>query len=224
MDKKSFILYTDTYEAIADLSQEDKGDLLDAIYLHAMGKEVKPMEGEVAMAFKFLVITMNRDAEKWEEIRQKRSEAGKRHRGNQYTRKSENTVPIMEQNGTNGTNGTVSVSDSVSVNVNDSVNVEDVVSSNISDIGLRDRLLKDETMMAGIASTTGITKKRLLAILPDFHSQLTVNGGRHKDYNDYCRHLQAYIRIKTTKDTKNGNDNNKPFEPQKNVDYSRTDF
>ena len=55
----------------------------------------------------------------YEETKNARSEAGKKHSGNQYTRKW-NKMEQMEQSSKpteqNGTNGTVSVSDSVSVN------------------------------------------------------------------------------------------------------------
>jgi hypothetical protein len=65
------------------------------------------------------------DDEKWNKTKNERSEAGKKHEWNQYTKgdtkwkAQKKPVEQMEQNGTNGTNGTVCVS--VYVSVYDSV-------------------------------------------------------------------------------------------------------
>ena len=141
MAKKSFVLYNDQKEIIDELSDEQAGKLLKAIYEYNINKKIT-LTGTLKVIFIPFKNSFDRDEEKWEEISKQRSEAGKRHTGNQYTRqKNGTTVPIcskkwnkMEQNGTNGTvSVSASVSDSVSVNVNDSVCVNNTQSKNTPD-------------------------------------------------------------------------------------------
>ena len=49
------------------------------------------------LAFSFAKATLDKDAERYEETKKKRSDAGKKHKGNQYTRKNGTSVPKMEQ-------------------------------------------------------------------------------------------------------------------------------
>ena len=129
MAKKSFILYHDQKEIIDELDDEQAGKLFKAIYEYNVNKK-NTLDGVLKLVFISFKKTFDRDEEKWEDITAKRSEAGKKHKGNQYTRKKENEMEQMEQvfqkwnkMEQNGTNGTVSVSVSDSVNVSDSVSV-----------------------------------------------------------------------------------------------------
>ena len=142
MAKKSFILYNDQKEVIDELNDEQAGKLFKAIYEYNVNQK-ETLTGILKLVFIPFKTSFDRDEEKWEEIIEKRSEAGKKHTGNQYTRKKEKeigtngtSVPKMEQN---GTNGTVSVSDSVSVNDNVNVNVNDSVSVSVNNKPLTNR-------------------------------------------------------------------------------------
>ena len=124
--KDSFIFYLSQYQAIACLTNEQLGRLFRTIFEMKLGNEVI-IDDDIRIAFNFINNQLNIDADKWEEEKNKRSEAGKKHTGNQYTRIKE--MEQMEQcsnrsklNGTNGTNGTVNVND----NVNENVNVNDI--------------------------------------------------------------------------------------------------
>lgn len=115
--KKSFIMYLDYKEQLEDLSDKELGTLIRAIFQYIEDETEPSFKGKLRIAFKFIRSTLDRDSQKWEDIKKKRSEAGKRHTGNQYTRQK------MEQMEQNGTNGSVSVNDSVNVNDNVSVSV-----------------------------------------------------------------------------------------------------
>ena len=135
MAKNSFILYYDQKEVIDELTDEQAGKLFKAIYEYNVEKKIK-LTGELKLVFIPFKTAFDRNDEKWEETAEQRSEAGKRHSGNQYTRKKEKEMEQMEQafqNGTNGTNGTVSVSGSVNDSVNVSVSDSVSVSVNIPD-------------------------------------------------------------------------------------------
>jgi len=63
--KKGFVLYNDQYEPIKALSQEQKGDLLDAIFQYQRDG-TQPENGTmVSMAFSFFKIAFDRDEDKY---------------------------------------------------------------------------------------------------------------------------------------------------------------
>ena len=120
MAKNSFILYHDQKEIIDELDDEQAGKLFKAIYEYNVNKKIT-LKGALKIIFLPFKTAFDRNDNKWEDVIEKRSKAGKNHTGNQYTRKKE--LEQMEQVFQNGTNGTVSVSVSDSVSVNDSVSV-----------------------------------------------------------------------------------------------------
>lgn len=129
--KNSFILYTEDLDVVINELGETfrVGELLIAINNYVKDKTIPQFSDPLlSMAFKFIKNKLDKDIEKWEQTKQARSEAGKKHKGNQYTNKPNGTngtsVPKMEQteqNGTNGTNGTEYVT--VTVDVNDNNNI-----------------------------------------------------------------------------------------------------
>lgn len=114
--KDSFIMYNSFYEPIKTLKNEQLGKLLRAIFNYTISGEIT-QDNDILIAFMFIKNQLDIDAEKWKDIKQKRSEAGKKHKGNQYTNRNK-----MEQMEQNGTNGTVNENDNDNVNVNDNVN------------------------------------------------------------------------------------------------------
>ena len=78
MDKISFLMYLDYEEQFNLLTDEQLGQLMRAIMIYEKTKELPKLEGIVKMAFAFIKQQLDRDNEKWQEERQKRSEAGKK--------------------------------------------------------------------------------------------------------------------------------------------------
>ena len=74
----SFILHTSQYEAIRELSVEDKAALLDAIYMYAIGDKVENLSGAVGMAFSFIRIRIDEDLKHYNEVCEKRKNAGQK--------------------------------------------------------------------------------------------------------------------------------------------------
>lgn len=120
--KDSFILYNSFYDPIKTLKNEQLGKLFRSIFNYTINGEIT-QDNDILVAFMFIKNQIDLDAKKWQDIKQKRSEAGKRHKGNQYTTKRNK----MEQNGTNG-----SVNENVNVNVNDNVNIKETISKDIA--------------------------------------------------------------------------------------------
>jgi len=76
--KKSFVIYTDYLKHIELLSIEQRGELLTAILTYADSGEERELDGMTSMAFSFIRTQMDRDMEKWEESRRRRSLAGQK--------------------------------------------------------------------------------------------------------------------------------------------------
>lgn len=106
--RDSFVFYREWRDALVGLPDGVRMEVYDAIVEYGVtGKlpELKPM---AELAFRFIKQRMDKDIERYDEIIRKRSEAGKKHRGNQYSK--ENEISSVGTNGTsvpmNGTNGT----------------------------------------------------------------------------------------------------------------------
>lgn len=106
--KDSFILYNSFYEPIKSLSNEQLGRLFRSIFNYTINGEIT-QEGDIKIAFLFIKNQLDMDITKWEETRKKRSEAGKKHKGNQYS-KMEQTEQMF-QNGSDNENENVNVNE-----------------------------------------------------------------------------------------------------------------
>lgn len=99
--RKAFVLYTDHLTILKKLSDEQAGKLFKMIAAYQNGEAVEPTDLALDIAFEHFRIDFERDAEKYKEVCRKRAEAGKRHRGNQYS--NPNKSEQMEQVFQNGT-------------------------------------------------------------------------------------------------------------------------
>lgn len=139
-NRESFIFHKDWYNAILQLDKELRLELYDAIMRKAFYSEPPSLSPMGNLAMSFIEPQIERDFDKWLDIREKRSNAGKSHKGNQYKKVEQmehkqtngTSVPTLEQMEQNGTNGTisVSVSDSVSVD-NNSVILKEKENTNV---------------------------------------------------------------------------------------------
>lgn len=76
MDKNSFVLYTDYYEHIENLTNEEAGQLIKAIFQYEMGKDPEFENRVVGMAFSFIKSQLKRDSDKYADTIEKRKKAG----------------------------------------------------------------------------------------------------------------------------------------------------
>lgn len=121
-EKKSFILYTDSYNMIEMLNAEQKGALLDAIFsLHGCC-ECPELDQATAIVFAGMKRYLLENMEKWEETRRKKSEGAKKARANDAKRKQEQAM-IKTLEDTSSKLNTLQDGATVNVNVNDNVNV-----------------------------------------------------------------------------------------------------
>ena len=124
-DKKSFVMYLDSWEVISELDTEQRGILLTAIYAIQLGEDLPEMDKETRIVFKTVKNQIIRDLTKYEEKIEKRRAAGKKGAEARWGAKNgksvENTTPEWQ------TIANMADSDSDSDSDNDSVSDSDNV-------------------------------------------------------------------------------------------------
>lgn len=75
--KDSFILYTEQKEVVDKLTDEQAGKLFKAIYEYAETEQMPQLDSLLDIVIIPFKQSMDRNTEKWEEIKKKRSEAGR---------------------------------------------------------------------------------------------------------------------------------------------------
>ena len=76
-EKKSFVLYHDIRTPLELLTDEQRGKLFIALLNYSEYGELPDFDGALLMAFAFIRMSLDRDAEAWAEKRAKRAEAGR---------------------------------------------------------------------------------------------------------------------------------------------------
>lgn len=122
-NKKGFILYSDLIHTVEKMPDDKAGLLLKHILRYV--NDLEPVTDDLIIQLTFEPIRqqLKRDLSKWDEIRSKRSEAGKRSAEIRKKKKKQiqqvsTSVESVKQV---STKSTVSVNDTVNVNVNDIV-------------------------------------------------------------------------------------------------------
>ena len=77
-EKISFILYSDYKKHFAKLSDEEAGRLIKAVFQYVEDRSVPELSPCADILFSFISEQLDRDLAKWEKIRKKRAEAGRK--------------------------------------------------------------------------------------------------------------------------------------------------
>ena len=119
-EKKSVILYTEWAQPLKALSLEDKGRIFDAILSYSETGETPHFDSAASeMAFSFIRLRLDENAQKWADVRQKRREAGrlggKQRQANQANQAN---ATFAKQNKQSQANQAVNVNVNANVNGN----------------------------------------------------------------------------------------------------------
>ena len=117
-DKNSFIAYTDWNKTFEKLSDDEAGKLAKMMFSFVSDGNPEAPDRITELLFEPMKSQLERDLEKYKEVRQKRAESG-RNGG----LKSAETRSKAEQNEANDSNS----KQNEAVNVNDNVNVTDIL-------------------------------------------------------------------------------------------------
>ncbi|VXB04122.1 DUF6291 domain-containing protein [Chryseobacterium sp. 8AT] len=127
-NKKSFVAYADWENQLDLLSDDEAGKLFRHLlaYVNDRNPEFSHEDRILKMAFEPIRLQLKRDLEKYEEVKQKRSQAGRS--GGLKSGEARSKVNQIETNEANASFDTKNeaneaVNDNVTVNVNDTVNV-----------------------------------------------------------------------------------------------------
>ena len=135
-DKKGFIFYLDYEEHLNLLSDAEVGQLIRAMIKYEKNDSEPQLDGIVKMAFSFIKKQLDRDKEKWEDTKKRKSEAGKKGMANRWGKKK-SSKSIENSEIDNNDNSVISVitednrkkqsiteiTDTVTVTVTDNVTV-----------------------------------------------------------------------------------------------------
>lgn len=101
MDKNSFLIYLDYEEQFNLLTDEQAGKLIKAIIKYEKNGEIIDLDGVTKMAFSFIKAQLDRDREKWQEEKHKRSEAGRKGMESRWKNKNNNYNNVINVNNKN---------------------------------------------------------------------------------------------------------------------------
>lgn len=120
--KKSFVFYSDWQAIFTELDDTEAGKLIKHVLSYVNDEMPEDLTGVLKMALIPIKQQLKRDLIKWENVRVKRSEAGKisSEKKKQVSTKSTSVENVEHKS----TKSTVNVNDNVNVNVN--VNVNDM--------------------------------------------------------------------------------------------------
>ena len=123
-ERDSFILYTEQKEVIDKLSNEDAGQLIKALYEYVETGNLPNFNNYLDIIIIPFKQNLDRNAEKWESVRQKRIEAGKASAEirKQNLAKQANAKFAKKDLANEAVNVNVNVNDNVNVNVNNNKN------------------------------------------------------------------------------------------------------
>ena len=133
--KKSFVLYADLLDNIEHLTNEEKGILFNHLLEYVNDKNPILEDRILVTAWKPIEKQLKRDLKKFEEVKTKRSEAGKRSaelralKGNEQTSTNSISVESVEQTSTNSTDN--DKCNMIYDNVNDICNINNSIISEI---------------------------------------------------------------------------------------------
>lgn len=130
--RDSFVVYTEWGAQFELLTDKQRSDLIMAIFDYQREKPVQELDAATSMAFSFIKAALDRDAEKWEEVREKRREAGKLGGRPKKQTKAKKAKGFSEKQKKQN-----KAKKAVYVNVNENVN-ENVINKSPLDIALDD--------------------------------------------------------------------------------------
>ena len=211
-DKKSFVLYSDLLSNIDHLTNEEKGILFNHLLEYVNDKKPILEDRLIMTAWKPIERQLKRDLIKFEEVKAKRSDAGKRSAELRALKSEQQTLTnstLVESVDGCSTNPTDNDSVNVNVNVNDIINnnksFDDFDTSNLKQLEyetkvklfsieeLRNRYSVTKSFLENfkIKGKT-LTKENRLKMINQFCDEIIEKDVRVYTRQDFLRHLKNW--------------------------------
>ncbi len=197
-NKKSFVMYCDLIDNIDHLTIEEKGLLFNHLLEYVNDRNPVLEDRVVLSAWKPIERQLKRDLIKFEEVKVKRSNAGKRSAELRALKKDKKdasnstSVESVQQSSTNPT-----------VSVNDNVNV-------INNKSFKNKILKDSSYIEITAMQTKSNLDTVKKYLTDFDNHLIRTSEQKNTLKDYKTHFTNWFNRQDIKKVVNSNPN--PYE------------
>ena len=193
-NKKSFVLYADLIGRIEHLTTEEKGVLFQHLLEYV--NDLNPvLEDRVLIGvWKPIEQQLKRDLKKFEQVKSKRSEAGKRSaelrslKKDKQTSTNSTSVKSVQQVSTNST-----VNDNVNVNVSVNDNVNDINNINIL---FKEKIKKDKGYLEIVSMQKKININKATSLIDEFDNMLILTGKKHNDLKEYKSHFGYWLNQK----------------------------
>jgi len=186
-NKKGFVLYADQKIIFEELTDEEAGILIKHVFKYVNDENPILENRIITMAFNPIKLQLKRDLKRWESIRLKRSEAGKK------------SAESRQQNQQVLTKSTVIVNDNVNVNVN----VNDNVNDNVNVINIINNWFYDfenGTEILEIARRNNLTIEFIKEKLHEFKKYAELE---YPNYGKFVSHFKNWIVKNNPKDNSN---------------------
>lgn len=172
-DKRTFVFHLDWTDILNGQPDDIRLAVFDAIIEYVKSGNEPEQETPVYLAFQFIKYQIDKDAEKYAEVCDKRANAGRNHKGNQYSNRNKaeqnetngTNVPIvpkmeqMEQNGTNGTDNDYEYdNDIINTNSDYNTNSNSKISCSIESVYGGENENADKSAMRTQSDTPSIEK------------------------------------------------------------------
>jgi uncharacterized protein YdaU (DUF1376 family) len=187
-NKKSFVLYADLIKNIEHLTNEEKGILFNHLLEYVNDKKPILEDRLILTAWKPIEAQLKRDLVKFEEVKQKRSEAGKRSaelralKSDEQDPTNSTSVESVQQTSTNPTD-----------NVSDNVNVNDIYFK---------ELLISESWIEINAKNNRSTPDKVKNYLKRFNNNLIAQGDKKVNKKEFMSHFARWLPLEIAKDIK----------------------
>lgn len=207
-DKKSFVAYCDWLESFEMLEDDEAGKLIKHLlkYVNDLNPELE--DRVLKIAWQPMKLQLKRDLNKYDEIRKKRAEYGKKG-GKKRAEKAK------QAKAKNGKQSQANQADNDNGDVNDNGNVNDTVitSSNDDDVyytldTLIDRYLKNYDLVNAVIKNQKLkSTHQLQEKLREFNSHLSLTDKKTKTWADYTSHFLNWLKKNLNNGGSGSNDN-----------------
>lgn len=201
-EKKSFVAYCEWLESFEMLEDEEAGKLIKHLLRYVNDLEPELEDRLLKIAFQPIKQHLKRDLNKYEEVKKKRAEAGKKG-GLKTQRKAKQAIAKTEKqnqanqavNDNDNDNGNVNENDND--NVNDSSSNDEDVYYNVDVLKLK-YLNNHRVCDAVIENQKLKSRHELSERITEFNKHLDQIGTSSKSWQDYTSHFLNWLKKKNT--------------------------
>lgn len=208
-EKKSFVGYCDWLSSFEMLEDVEAGKLIKHLLRYVNRQKPTTEDRLINIAFQPMRMQLKRDLEKYDEVRKKRSEAGKKGGLKTHEKANQANDSFVKQK---QSNQAVNVNDNVTVNVNDKKRSTDVdtKTDNARDFNslnresyfsvsmLAELFSGNDKIMDSVAKTTGRSVGQLKNYLPEFVLHLQAEGRGTEQPAEFARYFRNKVKLDST--------------------------